>query len=271
MNDLDNRAIGVFDSGLGGLTAVRELKKLLPNEKIIYLGDTGRVPYGTRSKATLMKYTRQDIEFLVGQNVKAIVVACGTVSSVVLDDVKGDYNLDIIGVIDPTVNSAITGKVGQKIGIIGTSATIKSGCYERKIKDISDEKNLSIKTFSNHCPLFVPLVENGRTAVGDKVLEIVIEEYLSFFKEEKIDTLILGCTHYPLLVDAISNFLGDNVKLVNPGLETAKIISKTIEKTTENQGLQQYFVTDDVESFTKNAKTFLGEEIIQTTNLIDLG
>lgn len=271
MNAVDNRAIGVFDSGLGGLTAVRELKKILPNEKIIYLGDTGRVPYGTRSKATLLKYTRQDIEFLLKQDVKAIVVACGTVSSVVLDDVKSDYNLDVIGVIDPTVNSAISGEVGQKIGVIGTSATIKSGSYERKISEISAEKNLCIETFAVDCPLFVPLVENGRTAVDDKVLRLVVEEYLSFFKGKNIDTLILGCTHYPLLADAISDFLGDDVKLVNPGFETAKIIAKTIEKADDNQASQQYFVTDDVESFTKNAKTFLGEEIKQTTNLIDLG
>lgn len=270
MIKLDNRPIGVFDSGLGGLTAVAEIKKIMPYENIIYLGDTGRVPYGTRSKDTIIKYTHQDIEFLKSHNIKAIIVACGTVSSVALPDIENDYDIEIVGVVKPTVLKAITKKPNQKIGIIGTTSTINSGSYEKMIMEISDKNNLNIKTFANDCPLFVPLVENGRFKKDDKVAKLVVEEYLEKFKREKIDTLILGCTHYPLLTDIITDYLGDDIRLINPGKETAIYISDKLDRCDSKKPSYKYFVTDDVDGFSKNAKTFLGEEIKKDTHLIDI-
>ncbi|MFI3227704.1 MAG: glutamate racemase [Clostridia bacterium] len=267
---MNNKPIGVFDSGLGGLTAVREIKKIMPNEDIIYFGDTGRVPYGTRSKDTIIKYTKQDINFLKSHNIKAIVVACGTVSSVALDEVADDYDIPIIGVVKPTVNAAITGQKNQRIGIIGTTSTIKSGSYSRLIKQISDEKDLNIKTFARDCPLFVPLVENGRFSRDDAVTKLVVEEYLNEIKSQNVDTLILGCTHYPLLAEIIGDYLGKNVRLIDPGKVTAEYIAQNFEKCEPKNATHNYYVTDDVQSFTKNAKTFLGEEIFDKTDLIDI-
>ena len=267
---MDNRAIGVFDSGLGGLTAVKEIKKLLPNEDVVYFGDTGRVPYGTRSKDTIIKYTREDINFLKSHNIKTIIVACGTVSSVALEEVRNDYKTEIIGVVEPTVNASITFEQNQKIGIIGTNSTINSGSYERMIKKISDENNLSIKTFKKACPLFVPLVEDGRFSKDDKVTKLIISEYLEEFKKNQIDTLILGCTHYPLLSEAISEYLGDKVRLVDPSKETIKLLSKNLEKCQQKQGKAVYYVTDDPESFAFNAQIFLGEQITDKTKLVNI-
>lgn len=265
---MDNRPIGVFDSGLGGLTAVKEIKKILPNEDIIYFGDTGRVPYGTRSEETILKYTKQDISFLKSHNIKAIIVACGTVSSVALHKVSCD--IPIIGVVEPAVESAITFEKNQRIGIIGTTSTIKSKSYERNIEKISKENNLNIKTFSNDCPLFVPLVENGRFLCGDKVASLVVEEYLEEIKGKNIDTLILGCTHYPLLTRIIQGYMGNDVRLINPSEATAKFAKKNIVLSDKKTAKYEYFVTDDVENFSKNAKIFLGEEILNSTKLIDI-
>lgn len=267
---MNNRPIGVFDSGLGGLTAVRQIKKIMPYEDIIYLGDTGRVPYGTRSRETIIKYTKQDINFLKSHNIKAIIVACGTVSSVALDTVVDDYDIPIIGVVKPAVHAAITGEKKQRIGIIGTTSTIKSGSYSRLIKEISEKHDLDIETFERDCPLFVPLVENGRFLRDDAVTKLVVEEYLSEIKKQNIDTLILGCTHYPLLSQIIGDFLGDNVRLIDPGQVTAEYISTMLDKKENKKAKHHFYVTDDVESFSKNAKTFLGEQINDKTELIDI-
>ena len=267
---MDNRPIGIFDSGLGGLTAVKEIKKIMPNEDIIYFGDTGRVPYGSRSKQTILKYTREDIDFLKSHNIKTIVIACGTVSSVALDDVAKDYDLEIVGVVKPAVYSAISYKKNQRIGIIGTTSTIKSGSYSRLIKEISDKNKLDIKTFAKDCPLFVPLVENGRFSIDDEVANLVVKEYLQEMRNHNIDTLILGCTHYPILSDIISKFMGENVRLVDPGKVTAEYMLKNMEHSEEKEAKCSYYVTDDVESFAKNAKIFLDEEILSNTNLIDI-
>lgn len=267
---MDNRAIGVFDSGLGGLTAVRQIKKIMPCEDIIYLGDTGRVPYGTRSKDTILKYTKQDIDFLMSHNIKAIVVACGTVSSVALNDVASNYPIPIIGVVKPTVYSAISGVRGQKIGIIGTTSTIKSKSYSKLIYEISQKEDLQIQTFEKDCPLFVPLVENGRFLKDDAVAKLVVSEYLSDLKEQNIDTLILGCTHYPLLLDIISDFMGEGINLIDPGKVTAEYIAKNLELCDNKIASHDFYVTDDASGFSKNAKTFLGEEITNNTKLIDI-
>ena len=173
---MDNRSIGVFDSGLGGLTAVKQIMRELPDESIIYFGDTGRVPYGPRTRETIIKYSRNDINFLLSKNVKMIVVACGTVSSTALPTIKNDYQIPIIGVVEPTANAALTATRNGKIGIIGTNGTIKSGAYEKFIKGVRGD----VVTYSRACPLFVPLVENGH--FDTKVAELVIEEYLAEIK-----------------------------------------------------------------------------------------
>ena len=224
---MDNRCIGVFDSGLGGLTAVKEIMDILPNESLIYFGDTGRVPYGTRSRETIIKYSENDIRFLESFDVKLIVVACGTVSSVALPVIKDRFKTPIIGVVDATSAAAAAATKNNKIGIIGTPGTILSNAYNNCINEINPE----IKTFKKACPLFVPLVENGH--FDTPVARLVIEEYLSELKKENIDTLILGCTHYPLLEKAIQDFLGQKVTLINSGAETAKLVKKSFSKLSK--------------------------------------
>lgn len=252
----NNLPIGVFDSGLGGLTVVCELSRILPNESIIYFGDTGRVPYGVRSKETIIRYSSQDISFLKSLNVKTIVAACGTVSSVAaqtLDD------LDVLtGVVRPTALAASRLTKNGKIGVIGTKATIKSRAYSRQLK-IIDEK-LSI--FEKSCPLFVPLVENGVTSPEDPVVLEIVRRYLIDFKKHGIDTLILGCTHYPILKDAISKIMGKNINLIDSGRETALFVANTLEKSSllandSSKAKYSFFVSDEIESFKFEADKFL--------------
>ena len=265
---MDNRPIGVFDSGLGGLTAVREIMQLLPNEDIIYFGDTGRVPYGARSKETIIKYTRQDIRFLKQFDCKTLVIACGTASSVALDTVCDDYDIPIIGVVESTAHRACKTTHNGKIGIIGTHATIQSGSYVRLIQ----EENSSLETFATACPLFVPLVENGRIAPNDRILQLAVEEYLTPLREEGVDTLILGCTHYPIIADAIGAFMGKQVALINPGFEAAHYLSTmpAFQPCTERTGHYRFFVSDDVSSFTCQASMFLGRSVEGTVELINI-
>lgn len=188
---MDNKCIGVFDSGLGGLTAVKQIINELPKEDIIYFGDTGRVPYGSRSKETLLKYTRGDIRFLNTFDVKIIVIACGTASSAALPAIKDEFDVPIIGVIDAAVYAAVRATKNKKIGVIGTAGTIKSGEYEKQIKAYDSE----MQTFAKACPMFVPLVENGY--FDTEVTRIIVAEYLEEIRNQGVDTLILGCTHYP--------------------------------------------------------------------------
>ena len=187
---MDNRAIGVFDSGLGGLTAVRQLHRVMPNEDIIYFGDTGRVPYGSRGRQTIINYTRQDTAFLTKHDIKAIVVACGTVSSVALDVVKGENTLPMVGVVKPSCYTAMKLTKSNRVGIIGTNGTIHSGSYEAMLHTLDP----SVHTIARACPLFVPLVENGRFSPDDPVVQLVVEEYLAEIRDFGVDTLIMGCT-----------------------------------------------------------------------------
>lgn len=266
---MDNRRIGVFDSGLGGLTAVKEIMESLPNESIIYFGDTGRVPYGSRDAETILKYTRNDIRFLQNFDVKMIVIACGTASSVSLPKVKSEFNVPIVGVVDAAVYAAVRSTNNKKIGIIGTAGTIKSGSYVRLIKEYDN----SIHTFTKACPLFVPLVENGH--FDTPVIRLVIEEYLEDIRNQGVDTLILGCTHYPLLKKVISEYMGANVTLIDPGAEVAKYLKKKFDDgglhgdvTDEKQ--YQYFVSDNVESFEELGSIFLEREIDGQVKKIDI-
>lgn len=248
---MDNRVIGVFDSGIGGLTAVSKILEIMPNENVVYLGDTARVPYGTRSSDTIIKYTNEDISFLLKHNPKIIIAACGTVSSVALKHINID--IPIIGVVAPAIDKALNITKNGRIGVIGTKGTILSGEYKKGLGD----KHI----LSKACPLFVPFAENGRFKKGDVLAKMLIKEYLSEFKILEIDTLILGCTHYPLLSDLIDEFFGKKVQLINPGEQAALCAKNIIDKSDSKEGNINYFVTDDKDSFSENASIFLGKDI----------
>lgn len=264
MNYLNNNPIGVFDSGVGGLTCLKELKKLLPNEDIIYLGDTARVPYGTKSRETIAEYARQDIAFLEKYNVKMILIACGTVSSVLMtEDLFAQSKTELYsGVIYPAVKSAFAATRNNRIGVIGTPATIRSGCYGKALRELGSD----IKVVGKACPLFVPLVENGYTAKDNKVTRLVAEEYLEVMKKENVDTLIMGCTHYPLLKEVFADILGDKVTLVSPGAEVARhaakvLMQKDMLSDRQPAGRCRLFCTDSEELFSENVSAFLGSDI----------
>lgn len=266
---MDNRCIGVFDSGLGGLTCVREIMKLLPEENIVYFGDTGRVPYGTRSAETIIKYTHSDIRFLKQFDPKVIVIACGTVSTTALDIARECYPNDlIVGVTAPASIKAATVTVNGKIGVIGTSRSINSGKYEEEIRKVNPEAQV----FSNPCPLFVPLVENGW--LDKKATYLVAEEYLEPLKKENVDTLILGCTHYPLIKKVIGDIMGGNVTLVDPGKETALYIKTAMENgeilPSVASSDHRFYVSDKVEGFTDMAEMFLSRKITGSVEKIDI-
>lgn len=266
---MDNRSIGVFDSGLGGLTTVKQIMNRFPNESIIYFGDTGRVPYGTRSRETIIKYTHDDIRFLLSHDVKMIVIACGTASSAALPHIKQEFNVPIFGVVDAAVYEAVRVTKSKKIGIIGTTATIKSGAYQTYIKEYDE----SIETFERACPLFVPLVENGH--FNTPVTRLVIEEYLTDIRNAEVDTLIMGCTHYPLLETAIAEFMGSGVKLISPGKEVANYLGKKLTEELrhdDNADKERcsYYVSDDVGSFEELASIFLERKIDGQVRKIDI-
>lgn len=268
MKKMDNRCIGVFDSGLGGLTAVKEMMNILPDENIIYFGDTGRVPYGTRSDETIIKYSQQDINFLKSHDVKLIVVACGTVSSVALPKIKDTCPVPIIGVVEAASFAALSKTKNNKIGIIGTSGTVKSGAYSKCIL----AENPDVKVYQKACPLFVPLVENGH--FDTEVTRLIIEEYLTEIKNEGVDTLILGCTHYPLLAKAIGEFMGNDVALINSGAEIAKILKDTfptlLHEPMDKRGVCEYYVSDNVENFEHLASLFLERNVNGKVKNIDI-
>ena len=264
---MGNRPIGVFDSGLGGLTAVSEMLKVMPGTDIVYFGDTGRVPYGTRSRETIIKYTRQNIKFLKTFNIKAILIACGTASSAALPLVCDDEEFPIIGVVESAARKAVSVTKKRRIGIIGTKATIKSGAYEKTIEECGG----GIETVSQACPLFVPLVENGRVSRDDKILKLAVEEYLTPIRDAGVDTLILGCTHYPIIAGAIGDFMGEGVELVNPGREAARYLSTLSEFQGDSEGgSTRFFVSDDVEAFSRSASLFLGDEISSRVELVNI-
>ena len=241
-------AIGVFDSGVGGLTVVKEIMRQLPGENMIYFGDTARVPYGSKSKSTVLKYSRQIVHFLMKQDVKAIVVACNTASALALNEIKEEIEIPIIGVVEPGARMAAETTKTNVIGVIGTESTIKSGIYTKFLRKI----NPDITVVSRACPLFCPLVEEG--LLEDRITDDVIERYLHELKEYGIDSLVLGCTHYPLIRNAIGRYMGGGVKLVNPAYETAKSL-KTMLKEQEllnKSGLPvqyEYYVSDGVDQF----------------------
>ena len=258
---MDPRPIGVFDSGLGGLTTVKKLAELLPGEDIIYLGDTGRAPYGSRSRETIIKYARQDAAFLAGFDIKAMVIACNTACSAAYGILDDAYDMPVYEVINTPVGTAVSLTKNGRIGVIGTSATIRSGAYEAALKKADPE----LFILSAACPLFVPLVENGRIGDDDPAALIIAEDYLSPLREAGVDTLILGCTHYPLLRGVISGVVGSGAALVDSGAETAKLVAgdllaRNMLSRSSTGATIKYYVTDSVDGFSDLASRFLGTD-----------
>ena len=264
---MDQRAIGVFDSGLGGLTAVRHLQDLLPNENIVYFGDTGRVPYGTRSRETIRRYTQEDCRLLLDRDVKFIIAACGTVSSVA-PDLLQQLPVPAIGVVSPTAEAAVKATKNNKIGILGTAATINSASFEKAILRL----NPAIQVTATPCPLFVPLVESGWIDEADDVAVPMVRRYLSAVKEAGVDTLILGCTHFPLLAPIIRKELGENVTLIDSGRETAVLCAELLRENDalaqREGGRAQFYVSDQPEGFSRVAEIFLGKSVRETVEMI---
>ena len=247
---MDNRPIGIFDSGVGGLTVLKEYLEILPNEKYIYFGDTARLPYGSKSKDTIVEYSKQIVDFLISKNVKLIVTACGTVSSLAYEELTKKYDIPIINIISPTAKKI----TDTNVGIIATKATINSKAWENEIH----KYHPNVNTYAKACPLFVPIVEEG--FANTEIASLVIKEYLSFFKDTNITSLILGCTHYPILNECIKNELGDNIKIINAGYYSA-IYAKDFLKQNNyladnNIGNIEFYSSDNEIYFKEIAKTF---------------
>lgn len=253
------RPIGVFDSGVGGLTVARELVRQLPNENIVYFGDTARVPYGIKSKETVIRFSIENILFLLKHDVKLICVACNTVSSFALPSIKHHFKVPIVGVISPGVREAVYATQNRRIGVIGTKGTVKSRAYEIEIKQLDPK----VKVTAVSCPLFVPFVEEGW--LSGEVVEDVAKTYLKPLKEAKVDTIILGCTHYPLLKPVIKKIMGNNVTLIDSAkqvaIEVKKILCAENLLNRKGRGSQRFFVSDNPEWFSELAERFLGRSV----------
>ncbi|MBM3253573.1 MAG: glutamate racemase [Candidatus Omnitrophica bacterium] len=258
--DNQKKAIGVFDSGVGGLTVVREIMKQLPKEDIIYFGDTARVPYGTKSKDTIIKFSIENVRFLLKFDVKVIVVACNTASSISLPSLRFHFNVPIIGVIRPGAREAVRVTKNKRVGVIGTKTTIASRAYEDEIK----YHDKTIRIMSKACPLFVPLAEEGW--IRKKITREIAKTYLTPIKKQKVDTLILGCTHYPLLKGVIKQIMGDGINLVDSAHQTAREVSRLfLEKgllnTSAGRPRYEFYVSDEPENFINIGKKFLGKSL----------
>lgn len=261
-----NAPIGVFDSGVGGLTVVKEIMRALPKESIVYYGDTARVPYGSKSPETIIAYSRQIAKFLMTQEVKAIVVACNTVSALALETIKNEFDVPFIGVVKPGAKMAARATQNKRIGIIATEGTIQSGIYETFLKTTNPE----VEVFGKACPLFVPLAEEGW--LKDDVTRQVAERYLAELKEKNVDSLVLGCTHYPLLRSVIGEVMGEGVTLVNPAYETARELMFVLEdnhllRDTDTQPVHKFYVSDGAEKFRRFANSILPCDHLQVEDV----
>lgn len=261
--------IGVFDSGIGGLTVVKEIMSALPGESIVYYGDTARVPYGNKSPETITAYSRQIAKFLMTQEVKAIVVACNTISALALETIKAEFDVPFIGVVKPGAKMAAQTTVNKRIGVIATVGTISSGIYEKFLK----ATNPGIEVFGKACPLFVPLAEEGW--LDDVITKQVAERYLADLKKKQIDTLVLGCTHYPLLRGVIGEQMGEHVTLVNPAFETARELKYVLEdnnilrdtETSVTAPVYKFYVSDGAEKFRQFANMILPCEHLEVEDV----
>lgn len=265
---MKNLSIGMFDSGIGGLTVLKEVKKLLPSEHIIYLGDSARVPYGSKSVQTVTRYALESAIFLLTRGVKVLVIACNTSSALALHILKRRLPIPVLGVIDPGARQAASSTKKKKVGVVGTKATIRSGAYEKAIK----KHDPTIEVLSKPCPLFVPIVEEGLE--NDDVAFLMAEKYLKEFKNSGIDTLVMGCTHYPVMEHVIKKVMGKGVSIVHTGRETAKDVKEALETkgiiNDRGRGGCEYFVTDSPDALKEIGGRFLGEEITKVKLLKSL-
>lgn len=252
--------IGVFDSGLGGLTALRRLRRVMPHEDFIYFGDTARIPYGGRDRETLMRFARGDIAFLQQFGVKAVLVACGTISSVLLEQIRGDYAIPLAGVIESAAAAAARATQNGRIGVWGTAASIASGAYARKLGALGYEQTVCLP-----CPKLVPLIESGHTGADDPQVREAVREYLEPVCAFGADTLILGCTHYPLLEEAIRAGTQRALRLIDSGGESASLLLETLRAQgllrAQGTGKTRYFVSGRAEEFIRIGGRFLGEDL----------
>lgn len=252
---MDTRPIGMFDSGCGGLTVLKEYIKEMPNENFVYFGDTAHLPYGDKSKEKIIEYSKNIVDFLISKNVKIIIIACGTASAQAYEELKSCYDIPIKNIIEPVASSIND----NNVGVIATKGTIKSSAWEKAILKYKPNTNVT----SIACPLFVPIVEEG--FADSQIADYAVKEYISIFKDTNITSLILGCTHYPILADKIKKEIGNNVNLINAGTLSAKDTKRYLENNNlrndlNNVGTRDFFVSDDFDSFKNNAKV-LGIEI----------
>ena len=258
----NSRPIGIFDSGVGGLTVLHAVRQRLPRENIIYLGDTARVPYGTKSRETIERYAVEDAAFLVEKGIKMIVVACNTASAMSRERLRREFNVPILSVLGPGARMAVRLTRNRRIGVIATEATIESRAYEDAIRESCGQQELEI--FPRACPLFVPLVEEGET--DSPITHMVAEKYLAPLRDQRIDTLVLGCTHYPLLKKVIAGRIGEEVSLVDSAEATAEETASLLEREgltnqSEEQGSSRFYVTDAAQRFHRIAESILGEPL----------
>ena len=263
------KPIGIFDSGIGGLTVLKEIIREIPDEDTIYLGDTARVPYGIRSAETVIRYAFENTRFLFSKDIKLLVVACNTASSVSLDAIVKHTSIPVIGVIEPGAKAAVETTQKGKVGVIGTQATVQSGAYARAIQ----RRDAGIEVTSLACPLFVPLVEEGW--IDGPIVRMIVEKYLKDIKTEGIDTVVLGCTHYPLLKGVISEVMGSGVTLIDSAVETSHEVHNVLKKfdlrgTQEESARREFYVTDSPERFLKVGEKFIGQTM-KHIEKIDIG
>lgn len=259
---MNDKPIGIFDSGLGGLTVFKELKKILPKEDIVYFGDTGRVPYGTRGHDTIIQYAKQDIELLRKKNVKFLIAACGTVSAVLPEQFSQSLNIPYLGVVLPAVKAACASTKTGNIAVLATTSAINSGVYQSYINNLlPDAKVMGIP-----CPLFVSLVENNYVERDNPVTHLVAQNYLKPVVGSDVDTVILGCTHFPIIKGIIGDVVGESVRLIDTGKEAARHAAVMMEQAgllkADGIGKYSFYVSDSVDSFSENAELFLGEAVI---------
>ncbi len=255
--------IGIFDSGLGGLTALKELRELCPECDIVYFGDTGRVPYGTRSKEILYRYADEDIKLLLSKGAERILAACGTVSSVALPIIEDDYPVKVTGVVKPAAAEAVAATKNKKIGVIGTGATISSGAFAREIAEL--DRDIAVMEVA--CPLFVPLVENGFIGDGCTLTALAVEQYLRPIRDFGADVLILGCTHFPIIANHIGAYLGEQVTLINSGSAAAKELAREAI-AVGGSGKCDIYVSDNPATFEAVAKIFLGTDTVPEVHTV---
>ena len=272
---MDNRPIGIFDSGVGGLTVTGRVLQVMPNEEIVYFGDTARVPYGSKGKETITRFSCQDVRFLLSKNVKAVIVACNTASSNSLEQLRESFDVPVFGTVIPGAAEAAKKTKNKKVGIIATAATVRSGAYEKEIKKADSQ----IEVYAKACPLFVPLAEEGW--VDDEITYLTAKRYIEPLLEKGVDTIILGCTHYPLLRSRIREYMGERIQIVNPAYETAMDLKRVLaeydmsnrgEDETEDEplyGHYEFYVSDMAEKFRTFANTVMPFHVPET-NVVNI-